>query len=859
MKELCLVTNGFELRFDPHTGKPVSLARRGATTWEFLSPSNPSSGLWELEARASDGQTSFILSPGDRRVRLTRIESDPERLQFTYHVFLQENEKPALSITATLQIADQIANEGAELTQEIRGTIAVSNSSPGWCVTSVVYPLLHGIRARAAIPALPQEPHSLVSPTPVRETLVYPFFAGLRFDDPVRSLTSPFPGPAGLGVISARPVAGNPGLFRLQELYCGQLSMAWMDYFAHADAGADPEAAGLYLASYDPEGRIVALRVDVEQGDGLATLALGVVHPVRVAAGESLTCGPVALAAHGGDWHWGARRYRAFARQVLRPQSEGPAAVSGQAAQTTVTGAATASPATGTSSQNLPLPSRRPEWLEHSDSLMAHYDFKWQDGSFTHTFADLYPLYQRAEADGVGHLFVAGWSSGGFDHLYPEYYPDLSLGTVMDFVDGVRQIRKSGGQVTFYINAALFGTDSHYHPTLGEQWAVRKEDGTTEQRHFFDKDFTVNCRGAAGYQRQIIDTVRWLVGEAGASGVYLDCYAAIGPLPCFSPEHGHLHPFTWNADARRLLEQLNDTLTRHRLNPFLMIEGCGDRYAPYLSAGLIHGWYYAYSYPEMYKYTFPEFLMVDMVYPAHGQRFRAQGISDLAYDQLHRTLILGSIFWFYDQEDARFCNFRTDPEMWEYIRELLKLRAMVRPFLQHGEFLDDEGVEVILPEKEGEATGEGAEGAGTGEAQSAGAIWRPYRGQPVVVKRFRLRQPAPATEAGAELPVSCGTLLVVWRRGSDELAPPKTPAEVEAAANSLGSGEGKGWLRLAGISPNRQQPGNGQPAAWLLAPGKKQFQPWPAQWQSTGNGRDRDVLELPLPATPIAMILVAEE
>lgn len=880
MQTLCLASGRFRLLVDAKTGIPLSLTRpgeRGEANWEFVSPEKASRGLWELEVRpkhtstaatttsATTAEPDLTLTPGDSRVRLVLVEQDQTQLWLTYYVLLGDGDQPALILTAVLKVAD---------TDEICGRVEVTNLSPACCVTSIAYPLFSGIRARAAqVPDTTGDHCAPAKDAPVRETLVYPFFAGLRFDDPVATLAGKFPGPAGLGVVTARPVAGSPGLFRLQQFYCGQLSMAWMDYYART--GKNGDSAGLYLASYDPEGRMVALRVDVEQEN---TLGMGIVHPVRVEAGQTWISGPVSIALHDGDWHWGARRYRAFARRSLRPQPAKPAAgirtgpapsllppasapepASVSAPDLTPGPVPIPSPASDAQAETAPLPSRRPAWLDHSDSLMAHYDFKWQDGSFTHTFADLYPLYQRAEAEGVGHLFVAGWSSGGFDHLYPEYYPDLSLGTVMDFLDGVRQIRRSGGQVTFYTNAALFGTDSHYHPTLGERWAVRNHDLSPVRLHFFNKDFTVNCRGVAGYQRQIIDTVRWLAGEAGASGVYLDCYAAIGPYPCFSPEHGHPHPFTWNADARQLLQELNDILTRHRLDPFLMIEGCGDLYGPYLSAVLIHGWYYAYSYPEMYRYTFPEFLTVDMVYPAHGQRFRAQGISDLAYDQLHRALILGCILWFYDQEDARFCNFRTDPEMWAYIRQLLKLRAMVRPFLQHGEFLDDEGIEVVFTGQGNDsARAEVQERTRTEGQKDAQTIWRPYTGQPVVVKRFRLQQPAPVTEAATELPITTGTLLSVWRRGVETLPPPKTPGEVEVAADSLGNSEAKGFIRLRSGVRGYSSPNTHKPEAWLLTAGSTHFEPWPVELQTDGCDPSGNVLVLPLPPSPIAMILVEE-
>ncbi|MBE3583574.1 MAG: hypothetical protein IMX01_05610 [Limnochordaceae bacterium] len=766
--------------------------------------------------------------------------------------------------------------------EETLWRVKVENEAEKAMVAAVAFPFVPRVRVR---------PAQVVGVGVTHETLVYPYFAGLRFDDPVRSLTQPFQGPAGLGVVQARRLPDSRSQYRLEQTYCGQLSMPWMDYSVQL---SDGRALGLSLASYDPDQLLTSLRVDVVVPDAdeghhnrvapatnpatrsgpdwqQADFDLAIVRAFAVSPGQRWQSPPSSVGLHLGDWHWSADRYRRYARPrlgVRRP---------------------------------------RPAWLEHSDSLMAHYDFKWQDGTHVHTFADLVPLYQRAQTDGVNHLFVAGWSSGGFDHLYPEYYPDLELGTVMDFVDGVRTIRQAGGQVTFYTNAALFGTDSQYHPTLGQAWAVRQADGSPVQLHFFQKDFTVNCRGAAGYQRQIVDTVCWLVGEAQASGVYLDCFAAIGPYPCYAPEHHHAHPLTWNVDAQRLLAQLDRRLAERGLEPFLMIEGCGDLYAPYLTAGLVHGWYYAHAYPEAYRYTFPEYLGVDMVYPSQGQRFRPAGISALAYDQLHRTFILGHYFWFYDQEDERFCNFRTDPAMWAYVRQVLALRAAVRPFLQQGEFLDDLGVHIRVdspstasarplhqPNSHVHSAAPPPPVAPADPPSSpepaAKAGWRPYLGEPVVAKRFRLAHPLPPTAFETPLPAgaTCGELLAVWVRG-DEGEPPHSPQQCEAAARwaadpahtvelwvEVDPGQYEVWVQTLTQTQESGSTRSTQGSA-------QRWHPWPAEVKlmtsasasspeisarlatapsaprlvaaEDGTGR-RQLLRLPVPASPLSVILL---
>src|SRR5690606_20837289 len=146
------------------------------------------------------------------------------------------------------------------------------------------------------------------------------------------------------------------------------------------------------------------------------------------------------------------------------------------------------------------LPPRVPDWVRESHALTAHYDFKWEDGTYLHTFADIPKLYRRTAQEGVTHLFLAGWFTGGFDHLYPEFFPDLQLGTVMDFIDALRTVRDAGGRTTLYINASLFGRASRFHSTLGQAWAAKDPRGASVDRTFFGRAFTVSCRGEVGYR-----------------------------------------------------------------------------------------------------------------------------------------------------------------------------------------------------------------------------------------------------------------------------------------------------------------------------------------------------------------------
>lgn len=510
----------------------------------------------------------------------------------------------------------------------------VENGPASGTIREVILPVLWGVR---------------LSDDAEEESLLYPFFSGVRIDGPRRALLQGRTEPAVTEPLT--PSYDEAGSCTVRHLYCGQLSMPWLTVTRRT-------GGGVALIHYDPEYEVTALAVGAAAAPGGVAegldLAAGKVRPI--APGERRTLPPTGILVYSGTWHAAADRYRAWTERRRF------------------------------------LPPRVPDWVRTSHALTAHYDFKWEDGTHHHTFADIPELYRRTAREGITHLFMAGWFVGGFDHMYPEFYPDLELGTVMDFIDAVRTVREEGGKATFYINATLFGRASRYFPTLGEEWAVRGPDGKTVDWTFFGQKFVTTCRGSKGYQRLIRDTVRWLVGEVGASGVYLDTFAAMGPYLCFAPGHGHPHPAHWNRDAVATLRTVEDAVRRANPDAFTMVEGCGDLYGQWVVAHLIHGWAYPHTEPAMFRYTFPEYVTVDMVYPSRGQSFRPPHISAQAYDQLHRTFVYGSLLWVYDQEDDRFCNFRSDPEMWAYVKRILALRERGVRYFGYGRFRDAVGL-----------------------------------------------------------------------------------------------------------------------------------------------------------------------
>ncbi len=89
--------------------------------------------------------------------------------------------------------------------------------------------------------------------------------------------------------------------------YPARASMQWFEYYS-------PQA-GLYLASYDKD--LGYTRLYYGRPEGRMDVAMWIVkYPFAVSetTWESPT---LAVGTHAGDWHWGADRYRAWAKSWM--------------------------------------------------------------------------------------------------------------------------------------------------------------------------------------------------------------------------------------------------------------------------------------------------------------------------------------------------------------------------------------------------------------------------------------------------------------------------------------------------------------------------------------------------------------
>lgn len=457
-------------------------------------------------------------------------------------------------------------------------------------------------------------------------SLVYPYIAGEKIENPIETFART---PSRIlwdwldykyvYTIDGVSTIKDGDLYVRELPYSGPLSMNWLDYYN--------KDAGFYMASYDANKTLTYIRVETP-GPDYPCIGFNFRKRTKIYPGEetSFTYG---IGIHLGDWHWGADRYREWFYSVF------------------------------------PKVKNSPSWLMKSSGLIAHYDFRYQNGRSFHKFNDIPILFDKAKGQGIDHLFLSGWNNGGFDNGYPLYTPDEELGGKDVFKSRIEEVNLKGGHVTTYINSRIVNTSNIDK--------VPKEILTNHIERYGSVDFYVVDPSSDNWHKFILDTIENLA-NCGVSGIYLDELAMAGA-------------FQDIPDWIRGYTKMLDEIVKSYPDRVLIIEGCSDIYGRYVDLQLVSTFFYWHtSYPELFRYTFPDHILVDMLYP-ELQTMRPTFVSRISKELINRVFVLGMYPWIYDLE---FDNCFEDTT---YLKDYLDLRRVGLDFFNRGRFLDNIGIE----------------------------------------------------------------------------------------------------------------------------------------------------------------------
>ncbi len=572
------------------------------------------------------------------------------------------------------------------------------------------------------------------------DVLVYPHFAGCRLDNPTEQLASEpqlihwkwqeYVYEYNIG--QATGTIDERGAYVHRLNYSGQASMIWMDLH-------DPsENTGIYLTCRNKSLSMKALRMEsfgkADPGAGMAILH----RPGRKdGVWQSEEC---VLAFHEGDWHWAADEYRAWFDTL------------------------------GIQKMN----AMRPEWFEKSPGLMAHYDFQYQSGGIVHTFADIPDLLKEAQKLGFNHLLLSGWNEDGFDYGFPHYTPNHKLGTVQDLKDALAECKRLGGHVCFYINSRLCNTAFEDQRERIAESAVMNRDGSLFIEKFGadEVSFASLCINDTSWREYLANTVHYLTHEIGADGMYLDQLAMATSCKCYHPGHKEHegNPCAWNGGYLKLLDELRrDSIPEGMA---LIYEGCNDAFGSYAGGQLVSELHCPFRgrMPQVYKYTFPEQILTDMMNPRRNSAMRPEHIARHSTELLHNAFTMGAYFWCYDLEWDN--TWRRDPEQYERLKKLTALRKAWLEKYGHGRFTDTIGI-IDAPQNQQVRRFELDKGmllACAAEKGLSGSITVMWKGEKLPACKLMTMQNPALTDCAYKATVTCSGTEITIELPQDEAA-----------------------------------------------------------------------------------------
>lgn len=427
--------------------------------------------------------------------------------------------------------------------------------------------------------------------------------------------------------------------------YPGGTSMVWMDY-----CGPD---GGIYFAAHDKKLEKAQLFFAAERGKQ------GIVLGIDKILNRHLTewdCDFV-IGRHENDWHQGAELYRTYMTSLF------PATVD------------------------------VPDFFKQSPGFITHYDFKWEEGTITHRYADIPEQHKEAANHGFNTLLLGGWNNGGFDNYTLNYANDPDLGSEAELKDAINEVHNNNGKILFYVNALSISMDNKSYTDEGEKYAIRKQDGEIDcfGEFFLQHPMATLCNSAEAWRKNIKKNIKYVLLELNADGIYLDQIGS-APRECYEETHEHLNP--WAINYRILLTEIRQELKElGKENYVFLTEYPMDLYKDLIDCFLCYSFWQSANElcdPAMFRYVFPEVQLIDMVCqkPWLGRLNSLE--NKFVRETFCRQFVSGLKYWAY-------CHAPENEQLKPFFDSAIKLHKYAVEYFSNGKYLDDINIQYKTP------------------------------------------------------------------------------------------------------------------------------------------------------------------
>lgn len=453
-----------------------------------------------------------------------------------------------------------------------------------------------------------------------------------------------------------------------------------------AFAGRD---GGLYFGSHDPEHR--SKRLSLRYDPSTRLFGLAVRHDFFCRSGERVAVPPVLIQPYEGSWHAAARVYGGWAKAAEKMRHV-------------------------------------PAWARDVSGWLLCI-LKQQNGEIMWPYSSLTKLCDVADARGLDVLGLFGWTTGGHDHLYPDYIPCPEMGGEAALKQALKEVKRRGKRTIIYANGQLQerGATEFWKQT-GKNIAILQRDGQTYQQTYHKYAdipvyrFDLGCLCAqAWYDRML--SLALQANALGADGILYDQLAMMSPMACYGEGHGHavpcmVHEVERPVFLRRIAEHMK------KINPdfIVMTEGLHDCALDAISMfhGCELGMFYASqgeillrlrgsrltdAFPEMFRYTYPEVMSTVRV-PApmmdrcmanytcvYGLRneIESRYAPDVAYLLENRVPEVGDYRNVVSKPDVGMMRGTPPEEAARYLKQVIEFQRANAEFFWRGRYTDSEG------------------------------------------------------------------------------------------------------------------------------------------------------------------------
>ncbi len=196
------------------------------------------------------------------------------------------------------------------------------------------------------------------------------------------------------------------------------------------------------------------------------------------------------------------------------------------------------------------------------------------------SFRELPALHARAkEAYGTEVVYLTDWFEGPPGAACDEYWrhkstyqPRADLGGKAALVEGLAAVKAAGGRVLLYVEPFVLDKDSELGRQQGEAWALKREDGHPDEPY---PGAWKLCPAAPGLTEHLVEVAGRVVGEYGASGLFLDSYGNQRGWKCVDPAHGHPpgEGGVFDDGCRKLVRAMIEAARKKDPEAVVMVEG----------------------------------------------------------------------------------------------------------------------------------------------------------------------------------------------------------------------------------------------------------------------------------------------